>query len=126
TRGCNGADCAELRLLRDPARVVANMKARAFEASLGAHALAWQSNGTAPAVASVPPLVTPQSPTATSALAPGAPTAITQSGSASVGSSKFDFPSANSIPAVSIMNPEPGAPSAVEPKPSTPAPKRAA
>ena len=72
TRGCNGADCAELRLLRDPARVVANMKARVFEASLGAHALAWQSNGTAPAVASVPPLVTPQSLAATSALAPGA------------------------------------------------------
>ena len=52
TRGCNGADCAELRLLRDPARVVANMKVRAFETSLGAHALAWQSNGSSPAVAS--------------------------------------------------------------------------
>ena len=45
TRGCNGADCAELRLLRDPARVVANMKARAFEAALGVHALAWPPNG---------------------------------------------------------------------------------
>ena len=59
TRGCNGADCAELRLLRDPARVVANMKARAFEASLGAHALAWQPNGSSPAVASAPPLAPP-------------------------------------------------------------------
>ena len=39
TRGCNGADCPELRLLRDPTRVVANMKAHAFEAFLGAHAL---------------------------------------------------------------------------------------
>lgn len=126
TRGCNGADCAELRLLRDPARVVANMKARAFEASLGAHALAWQSNSTGPAVALAPPLVALQPLTATGALAPGGQGTIAPSGSASVGSSKFDFPSASSIPAVSIMNPEPGAPPTAEPRPSTPAPKRAA
>ena len=70
TRGCNGADCAELRLLRDPARVVANMKARAFETSLGAHALAWQSNGSGPAMASAPPLA-PQPLSATGASATG-------------------------------------------------------
>ena len=70
TRGCNGADCAELRLLRDPARVVANMKARAFEASLGVHALAWQSNGAGPAVASAPPFVAPPPPSTTGASAP--------------------------------------------------------
>src|SRR5436190_6953527 len=59
TRGCNGADCAELRLLRDPARAVANMKARLFEAALGVHALAWSPNGgTASAVASAPPHTT--------------------------------------------------------------------
>ena len=103
TRGCNGADCAELRLLRDPARVVANMKSRVFEASIGAHALAWPANGsgataTAPAPA---PLTTNGAGLRTPALSsipptPGAP-----------GSAKLDFPSANSIPAVSIMNPEP-------------------
>ena len=57
TRGCNGAECAELRLLRDPSRVLANMKSRAFESFLGTHALAWQQSGSssAAALASVPP-----------------------------------------------------------------------
>jgi hypothetical protein len=126
TRGCNGPDCAELRLLRDPTRVVANMKARAFEASLGAHSLAWQSNGSSPGLASAVPSA-PQPlpiPGAVAPAASGGPATIAPSGSASVGSSKFDFPSASSIPAVSIMSPEPGAPPATEPRPPTP--KRAA
>jgi hypothetical protein len=132
TRGCNGADCAELRLLRDPARVVANMQMRAFETSLGAHALAWQSNGSSPALASAAPFA-PLPPSASGALAPaasGGPGPIAPSGSATAGSARFDFPSANSIPAVNIMSPEPGLPSppAAEPKSSTPTPtpKRAA
>jgi hypothetical protein len=128
TRGCNGAECPELRLLREPGRVVANMKVRAFEASLGAHARAWPSNGTGPAVASATPLVPALS-------APGMPTPLASPGSAASGPSgspsaapsKFDFPSASSIPAVSIMSPEPSTPAAAEPRPATtPAPKRAA
>jgi hypothetical protein len=121
TRGCDGADCAELRLLRDPARVVANMKSRVFEASIGAHALAWPANGsgataTASATAPAPaPLTTNGTGMRTPGLSsvpptPGAP-----------GSAKLDFPSANSIPAVSIMNAEPGASPDAEPRP---APKR--
>jgi len=120
TRGCNGADCAELRLFRDSARVIANMKARVFEASIGTHALAWSANGSgAPAMASAPAAL--QAPTGgglrTPALtsvppAPGAP-----------GAAKLDFPSANSIPAVSIMNPEPGSAPEAEARP-TPMPKR--
>jgi hypothetical protein len=120
TRGCNGADCAELRLLHDSARVVANMKARAFDASLGAHTLAWQPNGTGvAAVASAPPAsvtAPPLTTTGTSAsVSPGA-----------AGSSRFDFPSANSIPAVSIMSAEPGPPPASEPRPTALPPKRPA
>ena len=114
TRGCNAADCVEIWLLRDPARVVANMQVRAFETSLGAHALAWQSNGSSPAVASAAPFA-PQPPSAIGAMAPFAPqppSAIgalapaasggpdrSTSGSANAASAKFDFPSANSIPA---------------------------
>jgi hypothetical protein len=129
TRGCNGAGCAELRLLHDPARVVANMQVRAFETSLGAHALAWQSNGSSPAVASAATPLAPQPLSATGASAPaasGGPGPITPTGSIAAGSAKFDFPSASSIPAVSIMAPEPGPPPAAEPRPSAPAPKRAA
>jgi hypothetical protein len=128
TRGCTGADCAELRLLRDPARVVANMKARTFESTLGVHTLAWQSNGASPAVASVPPSVAPPALTTTGVSTPvasGGAGANVPSGSTTVGSSKFDFPSASSIPAVSIMSPEPNTPPAAEPRPAAPAPKRA-
>jgi hypothetical protein len=121
TRGCNGADCAELRLLHDPARVVANMKAHAFDAALGAHTLAWQPNGTGvAAVASAPPVSVTAPPLTTTgtggAVSPGAPGATT--------SSRFDFPSANSIPAVSIMSAEPGPPPASEPRPTALPPKR--
>jgi hypothetical protein len=129
TRGCNGTDCAELRLLRDTARVVANMKSHAFEASIGAHALAWPANGSganaqaSAAPASAPSLPSPQATTGATVRTPAlssVPPAPTTPGSA-----KFDFPSANSIPPVSIMNAEPGAPSDAEPR-STPAPKRPA
>jgi len=125
TRGCSGADCAELRLLRDPARVVANMKSRAFEASIGAHALAWPANngsGAAPmASASTPaPLATTGAGMRTPALSSVPPA------SGAPSSAKFDFPSATSIPPVSIMNAEPGAPADAEPRPPAPAPKRPA
>jgi hypothetical protein len=143
TRGCNAADCAEIRLLRDPARVVANMQVRAFETSLGAHALAWPSNGSSPAVASATPSApqppstigastafAPQPPSAIGALAPaaaGGSGPIAPSGSANAAPAKFDFPSASSIPAVNIMASEPGRPPpAAESKPGTPAPTRAA
>jgi hypothetical protein len=118
TRGCKGADCAELKLLRDPARVAANMKTRAFEAALGAHALAWSSSGAGvAALASAPP---PTAPLATTGTGPGTP--VTSGGPAA---GRFDFPSANSIPAVNIMSAEPGAPpAAAEPRPTVLPPKR--
>jgi hypothetical protein len=135
TRGCGGADCRELRLLRDPARVVANMKSRLFEASIGAHALAWPasaSSATANASASATPpasaaqgapQATPQATTGAGLRTPVLSSA--PSTPAAPGPAKFDFPSATSIPAVSIMNAEPGAPPDTEAKPA-PAPKRAA
>ena len=117
TRGCAGADCAELRLLHDPTHVVANMKAHAFEAVLGVHALAWQPGGAgaaavASAAASSP--IAPSTPLATT----GAAAPVSAAAPPSV-SPKFDFPSANSIPAVSIMSAEPGPPPAPEPRPAT-------
>ena len=113
TRGCNGAECAELRLLRDPSRIAANMKARAFEAALGVHALAWQPNGSgvaavasAPSSSKVPPLAT--TGTGSAAAAGGSPGATV--------SSRLDYSSASSIPAVSIMIAEPGTPPPPPPK----------
>jgi hypothetical protein len=123
TRGCNGAECAELRLLRDPARVVANMKTRTFEAALGIHALAWSPSGGAATAGSAPAYAAP--PLATNEAGVG--TAVTSGGPSAANSAKFDFPSANSIPAVSIMNAEPGtAPAASEPRSAVLPPKRPA
>jgi hypothetical protein len=129
TRGCDGPECAELRLLRDPTRVVANMRGRAFEASLGAHALTWQSNGASTGVASATPSSPPQQqsplspptvpPMATIGAGPGTP--VTSGGPGAASPPKFDFPSASSIPPVSIMSAEPGTPDSR----STP-PKRSA
>jgi hypothetical protein len=126
TRGCSAAECAELRLLQDPGRVAANMKARTFEALLGVHALAWPAGGAGVALA--PP------PSAGPGIGQGSP--ITSGGpGATAGATKFDFPSANSIPPVSIMNAEPSAPPEPEAKtvppaqpkrPPTPAPRRQA
>ena len=95
TRCCSGADCAELGLLRDPTRVLANMKARAFESNVGVHALAWQPNGASAALASAPPFTVPP-PVATTGAGSETPTA-------SAGPkppSKLDFPSASSIPEI--------------------------
>ena len=126
TRGCSGAECPELRLLRDPSRVLANMKSRAFESFLGTHALAWQQSGSssAAALASVPPplLVAPPSPAPQSTTGTGN-TAAPAGPGATAGPSKFDFPSSSSIPAISIMTPEPGTPPSAEPR-SVPSPPR--
>jgi hypothetical protein len=127
TRGCNGAECPELRLLRDPTRVLANMKTRAFESFLGTHALAWHQSPAGPALASTPPplLASPPLPAAPlSTTGTGTTTSTPAStGQAAGGPSKFDFPSSSSIPAISIMAPEPGTPPAAEPR-SVPSPPR--
>jgi hypothetical protein len=109
TRGCKGSDCAELRLLHDPARVVANMKSRTFEASLGAHALAWPSHGSGAALASAPPPLAEMPPPAQATTGAGTGSSIASGGPAAAPPPKFDFPSASSIPAVNIMSPEPTA-----------------
>lgn len=102
-RGCNAADCEDLKLLRDRRRVLANMKELTFETTVAIHAPAWRSGAIASAVPSLPGLAG-RSPAATMGAAPGVP----------VGS-QYDFPSAASIPPVSIMDAEPMTPPAAEP-----------
>ena len=113
TRGCDVVNCPEIRLLRDSSHVVANIKAHAFEAALGVHALAWPNSTGNAAVASAPS-ATP--PTATTGV--GVPMA--SGGPATTGGSRFDFPSASSIPPISIMNAEPGASASETSKPAAP------
>lgn len=104
--GCTADHCAAFALLRDTGAVKANMKAQAFDTYVGRYAAAWnksEQNGAlvsekatqAPALASVPE---PQAE-------PSGHNAVSR---------RYDFPSAASIPPVSIMNAEPPLPKAAE------------
>lgn len=103
TRGCSLGDCPAFKLMRDSSRVAANLKERTFDANVVLHAADWRPEGGAPPA--------PAAVAAVTAPAPPLPQATT--GTAHPMSSKYDFPSAASIPPVSIMNAEPATP---EPK----------
>jgi hypothetical protein len=83
---CTELQCDAFALLRDSSRVQANLKERTFESFVGRHSADWPGKGASPSAdsgGSVPvTAATPLSP-------------------------RYDFPSAASIPPVSIMNPEP-------------------
>lgn len=105
TRGCNSSDCADIKLMRDPSRVLANMKARTFDTHVVMHGVAWHPPGSA--LAAAPPASDPGSSVAS---APRPPEQTIGTGHGVPLSSKYDFPSSASIPAVSIMNAEPALP----------------
>jgi hypothetical protein len=97
--GCTSGRCPGLALLREPERVRANLSAQTFDRYVEHYLPGWGQ--TVPTADAAPP------PT-TGALAPAAPPTgaftFIQPGQKKVDA---DFPSAASIPAVSIMNPEP-------------------
>jgi hypothetical protein len=99
--GCSATRCDGLERLSDPTRVRANLAERTFESLVARNAVAWANRPHGPATAAAP-----------------------------VPNPNVTFPSASSIPPVSIMNTEPGgAPAAATPTPprrATPPPKGAA
>ena len=108
---CTALQCDSLGLLHDPTRVQANLRERTFDGYVARHAVDWTAVGaptpTADA-AGAPGLASTGSVPATD---PGPATGPVPAHGAPV-SSRYDFPSAASIPPVSIMNPEPGSPPA--------------
>jgi hypothetical protein len=120
TRGCNASDCADIKLMRDASRVLANMKARTFDAHVGMHGVAWHPPGTA--LAAAPPHAAEPAPSVASAPRPLEQTIGTGHGVPL--SSKYDFPSSASIPAVSIMNAEPALPPEPRAAPAAPPPRQ--
>jgi len=93
--GCSSSRCASLALLRDPERVRANLSAQTFDRYVEHYLPLWGQPSETP--------VADAAPGSNATLAAGEPPA-------GQGQKKFvniDFPSAASIPAVSIMNPEP-------------------
>jgi hypothetical protein len=103
TRGCTAAGCPDLKHLRNSGPILANMKAQTFDGFVSARASAWHLNDGA-ATAALPP--------ASGAAPPAAATSAAATGAGR----KFEFPSAASIPAVSIMNAEPSGPASAEPQ----------
>ena len=99
--GCTAESCWAFSLVSDPSVLKANLKGRAFDTYVERYQVAWNK---------------PEEP-AKPADVPQAKAAPEQQPSASF-ASRYDFPSAASIPPVSIMNPEPPRP----PEPNAPAP----
>ena len=86
--GCTAQNCKALALFRDGSRVRTNLTTAALERYLEHYAAAWTAGPEVPVAdaAQAPPAAGPRRPV------------------------NIDFPSAASIPAVSIMNPEPKGP----------------
>ncbi len=94
--GCTSNRCGALALFRDPERVRANLSAQTFDRYLDRYLALWGQPGETPVAGVAPPstgtLASSQSPSGQS------PKKVLVD---------IDFPSAASIPAISIMNPEP-------------------
>lgn len=99
--GCTPEACDAFALVEDDATLKANMKLRVFDQYVGRHAARWNA-----APAEPPPAVS-EAPTAP----PASTAAVTEpAGGLKPPSKQWDYPSAASIPAVSIMTAEPPRP----------------
>jgi hypothetical protein len=95
------------------AALAANLKAQAFETYVARYAAQWgKPSAPAPSVADLPKETSP----AVAAVAPASPAAPPHDtqGTARPVDKKWTFPSADSIPAVSIMKTEPPLPKGAE------------
>ncbi len=103
--GCTAERCPTFALLRDAGVLKANLRVRAYSEYVARHASAWNSGSPA---GDKPPPVANAAPSGAPAVAdlPGPPSP------ANPVPSRYDFPSAASIPPVSIMNAEPPLPAA--------------
>jgi len=95
--GCTAERCAAFAMLQDAATLKANLKVGAFDTYVARYASAWGKNepmAEKQPQAALPPMASASGP-------PPAPHPV---------DSRYDFPSAASIPPVSIMNAEPPPP----------------
>jgi hypothetical protein len=99
--GCSSTRCGSLALLRDPERVRANLSAQTFDHYIDHYSAMWGQGSETPVAEAAPP--------STGTVAATQPPAGAAQKKIILDA---DFPSAASIPAVSIMNPEPRAGSA--------------
>lgn len=115
---CTAQQCDQLAALRDPSRVQANLKERTFDAHVGRYAEEWAARAARPNV----PVADDAPPSGAGPTLASSPSATgTAPPVATPLSSRYDFPSAASIPPVSIMTSEPGTPSSAVPPSASPA-----
>jgi hypothetical protein len=95
--GCTADRCAAFAWLHDTAAIKANLKAQVYDQYVSRYAAAWNKEPDKQVPVAGGALPAPV------AAAPEAPTGLPVAG-------KYDFPSAASIPPVSIMNAEPALP----------------
>jgi len=88
--GCTPGNCPAFALLTDPGRIAVNLAGRSYDLYVERHAAAWSAGAKSPVVA-----------------ATGAAEVDTQPPAASTPRAGSFFPSAASIPPVTIMNAEP-------------------
>jgi hypothetical protein len=91
---CTADQCEAFGLLRDPSRIISNLKDRTFEIHAARHAANWKT---------IPPVAAGSASDATASV-----TAPVRAFPGMPGRPNFNFPSATSIPPVNIMNNEPG------------------
>jgi hypothetical protein len=107
--GCTAERCPAFAWLRDSGVLKANLKAQAFDTYVARYEAAWNKEPEKP----TPVASAPVAPPAAVAGLPEQPTGIPVP-------SKYDFPSAASIPPVSIMNAEPPLPKTAAPNAAAP------
>lgn len=95
--GCTAKSCATLAMFLDARRVKANLAADLFGGSVHRYAATWREPAGGPRVASQAPLEAPVTAARTPVASARTP-------------NNYFYPSSDSIPAVSIMNPEPASP----------------
>jgi len=93
--GCTSGHCVALALLRDPERVRANLSAQTLDRYVDRYLPTWGQPPETP--------LTEAAPSSTAALAASQPAGPNHKKAVV----HADFPSAASIPAISVMNPEP-------------------
>jgi hypothetical protein len=115
---CTPLLCDSYVLLRDPDRVQANLRERMFDRFVERYVADWARAQAAGApVAEAPAAYTTAAGSTAAPATPAAPAAT----AAAPLASKYDFPSAASIPPISIMSPEPAVPADVKAAPAAPA-----
>jgi hypothetical protein len=103
--GCTASKCAAFALVDDPGVLKANLRAQVFDQYVSRYAAGW--NAQAPPAEKPPPAVSAVLPAAPPVAGIASPATGTTPTAAVKPGEPWDFPSAASIPPVSIMNSEP-------------------